>query len=140
VTQCHSEKALSRASVIRTRRSTSLPSSVARTLRDSELRVRAAPSPRLRLRHGDRCFLIVWITIQFINASSRSQPRPARSRPTPATGPGPGTRSYGTGAGTRSYGTSETDAGGDLRVTGHDPARALTRRVNYYGLKIPVFP
>jgi hypothetical protein len=32
----------------------------------------------------------VWITVQVINASSRSQPLPARSRPTPATGPGRG--------------------------------------------------
>jgi hypothetical protein len=44
--------------------------------------------------HFGRCPLPVWITIQCINASSRSQPRTARRRPTPATGPG--TRSHGT--------------------------------------------
>jgi hypothetical protein len=47
--------------------------------------------------HFGRCPLPVWITIQCIDASSRSQPRTARRRPTPATGPG--TRIYGTSRG-----------------------------------------
>jgi hypothetical protein len=71
----------------------------------------------------------VWITIQFINASSRSQPRTARRRgPTPATGPG--TRFYGTGrrATPPPAEISESPA----------MARALTKRVNYYGLNISV--
>jgi hypothetical protein len=70
----------------------------------------------------------VWITIQFINASSRSQPRTARRRPTPATG-----------TGTRFYGTGRRATPPPAEIS--EPpamARALTKRVNYYGLNISV--
>jgi hypothetical protein len=72
----------------------------------------------------------VWITIQIINASSRSQPRTAQCRPTPATGPG--TRIYGTG---RRATPTPAEISESLAM-----AREFTNRVNYYGLNNSVVP